>query len=338
MRRVNKYDKKNVIDCFHQEYRLKEKKLLKIQKQKEKSFNVHIEFEKKYLIHENKRNNFFYFLGLVDEKNLLDEEIEIKKKVVDMLQFFEDRKKFFEVKDKELSKILMNNYFMYPFVERHPVLREAWKKNFKKISRYDVDYNDTMHIKNMENKSIDRFEQKINQPHIKNKVEKYNQIIFKKKGLVHNLEDFDVNSKNEAAIEKTKLFGEILNQISDENDQKLHELNPEKMEDDLLYEDEKENNEPKKFSNYPQKKDFVIPNIFEREIQHLPIPGKIYFEELSRMFYLNNNDPEIYNIAFFSEYFDIEPKTLRKFVKTITIPFEDKRLGKIVKVLRFIDM
>ena len=275
-------------------------------------------------------------MSKVEEENLLDEELEIKRKTVDLLQFFKDKDKFLKLKETEFSKLLMNNYFMYPFVERHPVLREAWKKNHKKIARYDIDFNDIMMNKKMEKKTINRFEEKIKIPYIKKKLEEYDQIQFIKKGLVYHLQEFDVNSKNEDAIKKTKLFGEILNEISDENDLKQNELNPDDMDDSLLY-DEAEN-EKQKFSIYPKKTDFSVTNVFETQKDNLPVPGKIYFEELTRMFYLNNNDPETYNIAFFSEYFDIDPKMLRNAIKCISVPFEDKRVSKIVKILRFIDL
>ena len=51
------------------------------------------------------------------------------------------------------------------------------------------------------------------------KVKKLSQIEFKVKGLVNNLLPYDVNRKDEKMIEITKLYGEILNEISDFNDE-----------------------------------------------------------------------------------------------------------------------
>lgn len=51
------------------------------------------------------------------------------------------------------------------------------------------------------------------------KVNELSKIQFKVKGLVHNLLPFDPNRKDEKMIEITKLFGEILNEISDYNDE-----------------------------------------------------------------------------------------------------------------------
>ena len=60
--------------------------------------------------------------------------------------------------------------------------------------------------------------EKYDEKQLVKQIEKYNKIDWQRKGLVYHLKDFDVNSKDERAIAKTKIYGEILNMISDEND------------------------------------------------------------------------------------------------------------------------
>ena len=67
----------------------------------------------------------------------------------------------------------------------------------------------------------ERLIKKLKNRKIIEKLEAYDKIEFKRKGLVFHLKQFDVNSKDEIAVTKTKIIGEVLNEISDENDQKL---------------------------------------------------------------------------------------------------------------------
>ncbi len=55
--------------------------------------------------------------------------------------------------------------------------------------------------------------------------------------------------------------------------------------------------------------------------------GRIFFEELQWLLFLNNLDPIKYDLALFSQYFNIEISELRKLLKTVSFPITDIRTG-----------
>lgn len=66
------------------------------------------------------------------------------------------------------------------------------------------------------------------------------------------------------------------------------------------------------------------------------IPKRIYNEELSRALYLNFKDPEKFNLRFFSEYFDIDPRELMKLFDSVSYPITKKNEARVFKVYRFV--
>lgn len=55
------------------------------------------------------------------------------------------------------------------------------------------------------------------------------------------------------------------------------------------------------------------------------------------MYHLNNQDPQKYNIAFFSDYFKISTENLRKLVNNFSFPVRGEK-KEITKILRFLDV
>ena len=51
----------------------------------------------------------------------------------------------------------------------------------------------------------------------------------------------------------------------------------------------------------------------------------------------NNMDPETYTINFWSDYFQINPSTIRNVVNYIAYPIFDQKTKKIVEILYFKD-
>lgn len=137
------------------------------------------------------------------------------------------------------------------------------------------------------------------------KVEKLSQIEFKERGLVNNLTPYDPNRKDEKMIEITKLYGEILNQISEYNDKQImHEENP-----DLIGQEGKDEVKRQKFVSY-----FDQPVVLSFE------SGKIHEEELKRMLFLNNENPIKYNLAEFCSYFSLTPEDMRAVLRSVSYP------------------
>ncbi len=229
-----------------------------------------------------------------------------------------------------------------PWVERNKVLRKFWLDHLDQ-SVIDTDITEMRFFpKTKPEKSL--LDEKLADPEFLKKLDRYNYIEFTKKGLVYHLEDFDVNSKDENAIAKTKLLGEILNQISDENDMQINELREQDQkkiqgdQDQELYSDDEKIKEI--FSDKKGLEDQIMkyPSIFKKEKQEVFTPGKIHLEELTRMYYLNNRNPYKYNVAFFADYFDLNPSEIRELTESLSVPYYNLKTQKINKITRFVDI
>ena len=66
------------------------------------------------------------------------------------------------------------------------------------------------------------------------------------------------------------------------------------------------------------------------------VPKRLYNEELSRAIYLNYLNPEKYNLKFFSEYFDIEPRKLMDVFDTVSYPMINRANHTVIRIYRFV--
>jgi hypothetical protein len=66
------------------------------------------------------------------------------------------------------------------------------------------------------------------------------------------------------------------------------------------------------------------------------IQKRIYNEELSKALYLNYINPEKYNLKFFSEYFEIEPKKMKELFDSVSYPLINRANFSVVRIYRFI--
>ena len=70
---------------------------------------------------------------------------------------------------------------------------------------------------------------------------------------------------------------------------------------------------------------------------NLPTEKRILVDEIYKILYFNNADPETYTISFWSEYFKISPATLRNILNYVAFPETDPDTKKVTRVLYFID-
>ena len=70
---------------------------------------------------------------------------------------------------------------------------------------------------------------------------------------------------------------------------------------------------------------------------NLPTEKRILVDEIYKILYFNNNDPETYTISFWSEHFNIAPATLRNILNYVAFPQTDPDTKQVTKVLYFID-
>jgi len=78
----------------------------------------------------------------------------------------------------------------------------------------------------------------------------------------------------------------------------------------------------------------VIEETLRRE---LPSDKRILIDEVYKLLLFNNEDPQTFNIQFWSDYFKIAPAALRNIVNYVAYPLCDPETKQVVKILTFID-
>lgn len=69
----------------------------------------------------------------------------------------------------------------------------------------------------------------------------------------------------------------------------------------------------------------------------LPTEKRILTDEIYKILYFNNADPETYTVSFWAEHFKISPAALRNIVNYVAYPLTDPDTKQVTKVLYFID-
>ena len=70
---------------------------------------------------------------------------------------------------------------------------------------------------------------------------------------------------------------------------------------------------------------------------NLPTEKRILVDEIYKILYFNNADPDTYTISFWSEHFKINPATLRNILNYVAFPETDPDTKQVKRVLYFID-
>ncbi len=71
--------------------------------------------------------------------------------------------------------------------------------------------------------------------------------------------------------------------------------------------------------------------------RELPSDKRILIDEVYKLLLFNNEDPQTFNLQFWSDYFKIPPSALRNIVNYVAYPLCDPETKQIVKILTFID-
>ena len=78
--------------------------------------------------------------------------------------------------------------------------------------------------------------------------------------------------------------------------------------------------------------------IIEESLRHnLPTDKRILVDEIYKILYFNNKDPETYNINFWADYFKIDAATIRNVVNYMAYPVIDQKTKRIDYILFFKD-
>ena len=69
----------------------------------------------------------------------------------------------------------------------------------------------------------------------------------------------------------------------------------------------------------------------------LPTEKRILVDELYKILYFNNMDPETYTISFWADHFKISPGAMRNMMNYVAYPLTDPDTKQITETLFFID-
>lgn len=87
------------------------------------------------------------------------------------------------------------------------------------------------------------------------------------------------------------------------------------------------------------KYDLPLDYLEEGLLGQTPTDGRILIEEYYKVLYLNNEDPEKYNFAYWEKYFNVSKVTLRNIFNYIFFPLPDeKNPNEVGKILYFKDV
>ena len=70
---------------------------------------------------------------------------------------------------------------------------------------------------------------------------------------------------------------------------------------------------------------------------NLPTDKRILVDEIYKILYFNNADPDTYTISFWSDHFKINPATMRNILNYVAFPETDPDTKQVKRVLYFID-
>lgn len=76
----------------------------------------------------------------------------------------------------------------------------------------------------------------------------------------------------------------------------------------------------------------------EESLQYnLPGEKRILRDEIYKVLYFNNADPELYNVQFWADFFKISPASIRNIFNYLAYPVTDPVTKQVTKILYFID-
>lgn len=88
----------------------------------------------------------------------------------------------------------------------------------------------------------------------------------------------------------------------------------------------------------PHDQDELYKNLLENSNEAKSQDHRILIDEIYKVLYLNNENPTIYNVKFWSDHFKIQPAAIRNIFNYLAFPIVDPKDKSIVKLLQFIDV
>lgn len=85
---------------------------------------------------------------------------------------------------------------------------------------------------------------------------------------------------------------------------------------------------------YDINEEWVLEETLRRE---LPTEKRLLVDDVYKMLFFNNQDPELFNLQFWSDHYNIPAAALRNIVNYVAFPVTDQKTKKVIEVLYFID-
>lgn len=94
---------------------------------------------------------------------------------------------------------------------------------------------------------------------------------------------------------------------------------------------------PDDLSSLPNTKpiDEKIKQIVYKDV---PEPGKLSIEELRKVLFLNNTDPNKYTVSYWAKVFSMDPQIFRTIISYVAFPVPDQKKLETIAVLNFTDV
>lgn len=92
--------------------------------------------------------------------------------------------------------------------------------------------------------------------------------------------------------------------------------------------------EPAPILGYDVNEEWILEETLRRE---LPTEKRILVDDIYKMLHFNNQDPETFNLQFWSDHFKIPASALRNIVNYVAFPITDQKTKQVTQVLYFID-
>ena len=71
--------------------------------------------------------------------------------------------------------------------------------------------------------------------------------------------------------------------------------------------------------------------------KELPGDKRILVDELYKILYFNNMDPETYTVSFWANHFKIAPAAVRNIVNYLAYPLVNLETKQVERILTFVD-
>jgi Mg2+ and Co2+ transporter CorA len=88
----------------------------------------------------------------------------------------------------------------------------------------------------------------------------------------------------------------------------------------------------------PHDQNELYKQILENSNEFKSQDHRILIDEIYKVLYLNNENPTIYNVKFWSKHFKIQPAAIRNIFNYLAFPIVDPKNKSITKLLQFIDV